>query len=1080
MDEVPEVLPGKKQNPFQRLFESFRSLNAALKLSLTIPLVTLILFLLVMPFFLYVRQQTKSNASVNPRAQTVGYIVEYKTEPLSKTLRPGAIAQSFIQQKTTLQNADKPAEADILKILGKRSFSYQKSDSLNVKVKGNYRYVLNGIALDINSTDAQRLKQSPYVKAVYPDLEVKSTLNVSVPMIGADKVWASVKDAAGNPVTGKGVNVAVVDTGVDFSHPDLGGTSFSERPLQKITTIPTMNYRGLVDGLFSYDQTPASGSATNSDRVAYNSYPDAVSIYSFADGTTKTYDVTAKDIFPVNAVQNLVLVGNKLLYMLVAESEAKLYVKDLTTGEVKTISNLSPIPLNSEVNYALAEPDYYYYNNKVYYERFTDNSSSSSAFLNIFAYDLATNTEQKLAPDQNYPYFPKFSGNKMIYTIHADTGCYIKDVIYNLDTGTQSDFYAPAATPIMDFKGNKILYKECGEYATYVLVDITTGASQVLQYDPSQPGNKFSAQSILVTSEYYIWKGVIGDGVVFFQRNTNSWQMIAYDLNSKRYAPINLKTPIGSVDGGGKRLCFVSALDQNIYCHTYDPNYSYPLPTETNSKVVGGYNFLDYSNDFMDDNGHGTHVSGIVAGNGALKGVAPGANIIAYKVLDAYAQSTYDLILSAIDAAVATRLDSDPTNDIAVMNMSLGADCGGTYDDNCGPNDVISRAVDEATANGIVSVIAAGNSGPGIATIGSPGTARTAITVGAVDKSKKIAGFSSRGPVSIPGELVLKPDIVAPGVNICSAELFGTFFPDQKCIDNDHVSLSGTSMAAPHVTGIVALIKQLHPDWTPDQIKTVIKNNADDLGYDINTQGSGLVDALKIFNILTPTPTPIKTPSIPTNSSTQTFCQGAAGTNRASGVNFTWGNVPGATYYLQSYAGYAAVKLTTTSRRVPPSSSCVTGPGGCSFSYGMTFSWYVKACNSAGCSSPVTAKVTSLNCAAVKPSAPTGLTARLCPIQPATSLGLSWTNGANTTSTSVFYCDKTWAAIHHVACTRDKAVSTSTQQWGWYLQAAGKTSPQTITGLTPGDQYTWFVRAFNGSLYTDSADANITPTRCGP
>jgi len=1073
MDEPQEMLTENRPNVFFRALDTFRSLDNSLKVSI----ITGLLFILVTPFFLLNRQTIKQEAaSVNQQAKTVGYIVEYKTEPLSKTLRQGAAVQNSVQQKTTLENADKPAQADILRILGKRSFSYQKSDSLNVKVKGNYQYVFNGIALDITSSEAQKLKQSPYVKAVYPDLEVKTSLKDSVPMIGADKVWVSIKDAAGNPVTGKGVNVAVVDTGVDFSHPDLGGTSFNERPLQKVTTVPTMNYSPLIDGTFSFDN----------DKVAYNSYPDQVSIYSFADGTTKIYDVSAPDIVPVNSVHSLKLEGDKLLYMLVSGTEAKLYLKNLTTGEVKTISSLGKISLNSQVDYAFTLPTYYFYNNKVYYERLTDNSSSTSAFLNIFAYDLATNTEQKLAPDQNYPYFPKFDGSKMIYAVHSDAGCFTKDVIYDLNTGTQSDFYAVAVGPIIDFKGNKILYKECGEYGTFVLIDITTGASQILQYDPSLPGNKFTPQSIFVPGEYYNFKGVIGDGVVFFQRNTNSWQMVAYDLNSKRYALINLKTPIGSVYGGGKRLCFVSSLDQNIYCHTYDPNYSYPLPTETNNKVIGGYNFLDYSNDFMDDAGHGTHVAGIVAGNGSLKGVAPGANIVAYKVLTAYNNGTFDGILSAIDAAVATKFDSDLTNDIAVINMSLGAYCGPTYNDDCGPNDVVSRAVDTATANGIVSVIAAGNFGPSIATITSPGTARTAITVGAVDKSKKIAYFSSRGPVSIMGELVPKPDILAPGVDICSAELFGTFLPDQKCVDQNHISLSGTSMAAPHITGIVALIKQLHPDWTPDQIKTAIKNNADDLGYDINTQGSGLVNALKIFNIAAPTPTPKPTkPAAPTALTTQTFCQGTAGTNRASGVSFTWGAVPGATYYLQSYAGYTAVNVgNVTSRRVPPTASCVTGPGGCSFSYAATFSWYVQACNSLGCSAATAgSKFTTLNCAVAKPvapTAPTNLAASLCPMQPATSLGLSWTNGVDTTSTSVFYCDKTWAAIHNVVCTKDKAVSTSTQRWGWYLSAPGKTSPQTITGLTPGDQYTWFVRAFNGSLYADSADANITATRCGP
>ena len=163
-----------------------------------------------------------------------------------------------------------------------------------------------------------------------------------------------------------------------------------------------------------------------------------------------------------------------------------------------------------------------------------------------------------------------------------------------------------------------------------------------------------------------------------------------------------------------------------------------------------------------------------------------------------------------------------------VISMSLG----GSGD----PDDPMSQAVDSATAAGVAVVIAAGNSGPSERSIGSPGTARSAITVGASDKSDAMAGFSSRGPVVWPGGAILKPDIVAPGVAICSTR-WGTAWPGHDCIDSNHSSLSGTSMATPHVAGVAALLLQLHPLWTPAQVKTALRDTALDLAQPATTQG---------------------------------------------------------------------------------------------------------------------------------------------------------------------------------------------------------------------------------------------------
>ncbi|RLJ06743.1 MAG: hypothetical protein DRP12_03580, partial [Candidatus Aenigmatarchaeota archaeon] len=241
------------------------------------------------------------------------------------------------------------------------------------------------------------------------------------------------------------------------------------------------------------------------------------------------------------------------------------------------------------------------------------------------------------------------------------------------------------------------------------------------------------------------------------------------------------------------------------------------------SKVIGGWDFVNQDSDPMDDHGHGTHCAGIAAGNGTLKGVAPEARLLAYKVLDEYGAGYWSWVISGIEQAVKDGAD--------IISMSLG----GPGD----PDDPVSQAVDEAVDAGVVVVVAAGNSGPLYETLGSPGVARKAITVGASDKSDTLAGFSSRGPTSIG---TIKPDILAPGVNICSAR-WDEAWKGKECIDDKHVEISGTSMATPHVAGLVALIKQMHPDWTPDEIKMVLRSTAVDLGYPYPDQGWGRVDA---------------------------------------------------------------------------------------------------------------------------------------------------------------------------------------------------------------------------------------------
>lgn len=237
-------------------------------------------------------------------------------------------------------------------------------------------------------------------------------------------------------------------------------------------------------------------------------------------------------------------------------------------------------------------------------------------------------------------------------------------------------------------------------------------------------------------------------------------------------------------------------------------------------KVKGGYNFVINTDDPMDDHSHGTHVAGIVAANGVLKGVAPDAGLMAYKVLDQQGSGFSSWIIGGIEQSVI--------DGIHILNASLG----GPGD----PEDPMSFAIDNASNAGVLCVIAAGNSGPGYSSIDSPGCARNALTVGATDLVDEIAWFSSRGPES--KYQAVKPDMVAPGVQTLAPVLSGQY-----------ARYSGTSMATPHVAGAAALLLEQYPGLNPSQVKSIFSHTALDLGYDLWTQGLGRIDLISAFEL---------------------------------------------------------------------------------------------------------------------------------------------------------------------------------------------------------------------------------------
>lgn len=234
------------------------------------------------------------------------------------------------------------------------------------------------------------------------------------------------------------------------------------------------------------------------------------------------------------------------------------------------------------------------------------------------------------------------------------------------------------------------------------------------------------------------------------------------------------------------------------------------------NKVIGWMDYVNGQASPYDDNGHGTHVSSIVAGEGdgnaAYKGVAPGAALVGVKVLDSQGSGLMSDVTAGIDWVVANK----SLYGVEVISLSLGTS---TSSDG---TDSTSLAVNNAFNNGIVVSVAAGNSGPAKYTVGSPGAADKALTVAAMADAGELgfnlANFSSRGPTA---DGRIKPDIAAPGYNITAA---------QANTVNGYVQYSGTSMATPFISGTIALILDANPNLTPVDVVNIITNTSTDWG----------------------------------------------------------------------------------------------------------------------------------------------------------------------------------------------------------------------------------------------------------
>ncbi|HEY6204323.1 MAG TPA: S8 family peptidase [Candidatus Limnocylindria bacterium] len=286
----------------------------------------------------------------------------------------------------------------------------------------------------------------------------------------------------------------------------------------------------------------------------------------------------------------------------------------------------------------------------------------------------------------------------------------------------------------------------------------------------------------------------------------------------------------------------------------------YPHP-DLAGRIVAAIDFTSVaptvSNIPLNDlGGHGTHVAGLIAGDGTQSaglytGVAPNANIIDVRVIDANGSSNVSIILRGLQWVLANRA----TYNIKVLNMSLGATPTGSY-----KSDLMATAAEILNFAGVTVVVSAGNSGPLAGTITTPATDPYVVTVGALDDNATplladdlMATFSSRGKT--PFDRLAKPDLVAPGRRMISLRSPGStldsLFPDRQVtvpgsLSADYYRLSGTSMAAPVVAGTIALMYERNPTLSPAQIKKRLKSTVTPLAFGTTLdRGAGLVNAYR-------------------------------------------------------------------------------------------------------------------------------------------------------------------------------------------------------------------------------------------
>jgi subtilisin family serine protease len=358
----------------------------------------------------------------------------------------------------------------------------------------------------------------------------------------------------------------------------------------------------------------------------------------------------------------------------------------------------------------------------------------------------------------------------------------------------------------------------------FVVFALIAGAAEAKNYFTEKKDTKTAVESgcTIVKSLRHVDVLECSDTIATALTLQEDLPVHAMDINANTQIKAN-QVQVNGYTGAGRKIVVL------------DSGYNYNHP-ELSSSYLGGKDFVNNDNDPMDDNGHGSFVSGLITADGIdanAKGVAPGTGIIMGKVLDANAQGSFSTIVDAIYWAVNGPDGVYGTADdfkADAISMSIGTNPPNTYvKTNCDTfMPSLTNAINYAISKGVTVVAAAGNNdGSGVSI---PGCVSSALTVGSVDGTDALAAFSGQGKTV---------DVTAPGVSLFSAWT-GT----------GYYTASGTSASTPIVAGTIALIKQRSPAYTTTQVYNALTKTAVDLGkrgFD-NGFGYGRINALAAVN----------------------------------------------------------------------------------------------------------------------------------------------------------------------------------------------------------------------------------------
>lgn len=262
-------------------------------------------------------------------------------------------------------------------------------------------------------------------------------------------------------------------------------------------------------------------------------------------------------------------------------------------------------------------------------------------------------------------------------------------------------------------------------------------------------------------------------------------------------------------------------------------------------RLVCFHDFVKQRNLMYDDNGHGTHICGILCGNGYLsegiyRGIAPNTRLLVGKVLDGNGDGMTENMLAGLDWVLENRYRYG----VRILNISVGIGSLNRIDKEV----ALRRKMEEVWDSGIIVVCAAGNKGPQDGSISSVGGSDKVITVGChdgnfcKDNPRRCETYSGRGEFASNRR---KPDIVAPGTDILSCNV--NCVKSHGKIRNAYIAKSGTSMATPIVSGAIALLLQKYPEMDNEAVKRKLTYTATDLGDPWNKQGWGMVNVRRML-----------------------------------------------------------------------------------------------------------------------------------------------------------------------------------------------------------------------------------------